>query len=208
MKRFERETKEEEKDGAFIETCKLKKEQEEKDKAEAAKYARTFENASYTEAKERQKEKKNRSRSQINRRVLAQISVNKLAQSFEGPSTFTLGEILAPAPSLPVGSNWSNDASSVSVSSDSSFAEDLSGSAASSDDSASDYLESPAESTQTAELEFKLIESVIPEGVIDFAPVIFNSNHITLTDEWFTSDLPAVVNAEFNDITSIPDGIS
>jgi len=94
------------------------------------------------------------------------------------------------------------------VSSDSSFAGDLSGSAASSDDSASDYLVPPAEANQTTELEFKLIESVIPEGVIDFAPVIFNSNHMTLTDEWFTSNAPAVVNAEFNDITSIPDGIS
>lgn len=102
MKRFEREKKEEKKAGAFIKTCKLKKEQEVKDKAEAAKYARNFENASYTEANERQKEKKNRSRSQINSRVLAQISV---AQSFEGPSTFTLGEILAPTPSISIGSN-------------------------------------------------------------------------------------------------------
>jgi hypothetical protein len=79
----------------------------------------------------------------------------------------------------------------------------------SSDHSASDYAvaENPTASVQT-EQAFNVISAVIPEALIDIAPAIFNNKHETLTEDWYSTELPATVNNEIIDFAGIPDGIT
>jgi hypothetical protein len=58
------------------------------------------------------------------------------------------------------------------------------------------------------ELEFNVIEAILPEGLVDIAPVIFNTEHQTLSEAWFATGVPSDVNTEFEDFEGIPDGVT
>lgn len=102
------------------------------------------------------------------------------------------------------------DISLEGVSVDDSYTEEVFfSSEGSSDDSSSDYAvqENPTAPVQT-EQTFNVIESILPEGLVDIAPVIFNENHQTLTEDWYSTSFPTTVNTEIVDFAGIPDGVT
>ena len=102
------------------------------------------------------------------------------------------------------------DISLEDVSVDDSYTEEVFfSSEGSSDDSSSDYAvqENPTAPVQT-EQTFNVIESILPEGLVDIAPVIFNENHQTLTEDWYSTSFPTTVNTEIVDFAGIPDGVT